>query len=435
MRYVLALLALLLPGAAQAQTFPLDYTRYPTPTFRAFATQKGFTSINNIPDVDLTLNQRFGAQLPDGAYNNPNVVAWAPGNRISYCPAMSCLLTPNFDHRRTSLLVSANTNLDAQGQEDSLTIATSINTGFTRDWAASTTYAQNDNILIRTGGSRAYRQTQTSCVSGSTAPVGTGLGIADGTCRWDWINEGAITAHTGFYNETRVQPGAGPSWGQAQNYAIGPGTPLSFHLNSEYDFTNRSGTCAGFSEKNCYNQYIRQNGYRINTIVDIGTGNSPDDDNPTERDFSSRWGLRMSGSLLASDANIQIDAAGAFGLRFGSLAGPAAFTSAAIQDQSSSPIGLDIGGTKTSSAIRVTATTPNGIDLSSGNFTVRQIFGTGFAIGANGELRVLSVQATASSTPASSSAACSTGQQAWDANYYYQCIATNTWKRSPLSSW
>jgi Right handed beta helix region len=37
--------------------------------------------------------------------------------------------------------------------------------------------------------------------------------------------------------------------------------------------------------------------------------------------------------------------------------------------------------------------------------------------------------------PASATAAGVTGQIAWDDNYLYQCIATNVWKRSPLTTW
>lgn len=37
-------------------------------------------------------------------------------------------------------------------------------------------------------------------------------------------------------------------------------------------------------------------------------------------------------------------------------------------------------------------------------------------------------------TPATSSAACSTGTVAWDANYFYVCKATNTWMRAALST-
>lgn len=38
-------------------------------------------------------------------------------------------------------------------------------------------------------------------------------------------------------------------------------------------------------------------------------------------------------------------------------------------------------------------------------------------------------------TPASSNSSCTAGQFADDANYHYVCVANNTWKRAPLSSW
>ncbi len=38
-------------------------------------------------------------------------------------------------------------------------------------------------------------------------------------------------------------------------------------------------------------------------------------------------------------------------------------------------------------------------------------------------------------TPASASAAGTAGQIAWDANYIYVCIATNTWMRAELATW
>ena len=39
------------------------------------------------------------------------------------------------------------------------------------------------------------------------------------------------------------------------------------------------------------------------------------------------------------------------------------------------------------------------------------------------------------STPASSSATGTTGQIAWDSNFLYICVNTNTWKRISLSTW
>jgi sugar lactone lactonase YvrE len=38
-------------------------------------------------------------------------------------------------------------------------------------------------------------------------------------------------------------------------------------------------------------------------------------------------------------------------------------------------------------------------------------------------------------TPASASATGTAGQIAWDANYIYVCVTTNTWKRTAISSW
>lgn len=40
-----------------------------------------------------------------------------------------------------------------------------------------------------------------------------------------------------------------------------------------------------------------------------------------------------------------------------------------------------------------------------------------------------------SKTPASAGATGTAGQIAWDSNYFYVCVATNTWKRTALSTW
>jgi hypothetical protein len=55
----------------------------------------------------------------------------------------------------------------------------------------------------------------------------------------------------------------------------------------------------------------------------------------------------------------------------------------------------------------------------------------------NGGLRVQadSIQITTSKTPSSASDTGQAGQIAWDANYLYICVATNTWKRVGLVNW
>lgn len=64
---------------------------------------------------------------------------------------------------------------------------------------------------------------------------------------------------------------------------------------------------------------------------------------------------------------------------------------------------------------------------------VAEISPTGFStnnITAGGKLYITNPE-----TPASASASCVVGQQAWDTNFHYVCVATNTWKRAALSSW
>jgi hypothetical protein len=57
------------------------------------------------------------------------------------------------------------------------------------------------------------------------------------------------------------------------------------------------------------------------------------------------------------------------------------------------------------------------------------------AVFANTGFYTSALNVTTSFTPASSSATGVAGQIAWDSNYVYVCIATNTWKRSPIGTW
>ncbi len=80
-------------------------------------------------------------------------------------------------------------------------------------------------------------------------------------------------------------------------------------------------------------------------------------------------------------------------------------------------------------------TVAKGIDFSGFIFTGNSISVPGMSVGPTGTLTVHSVIANVSHTPATSSEVCTVGQQDWDANYEYRCVATNMWKRSALSSW
>jgi hypothetical protein len=68
-----------------------------------------------------------------------------------------------------------------------------------------------------------------------------------------------------------------------------------------------------------------------------------------------------------------------------------------------------------------------------GALTVSGGVGIGGALYVGGQINGLG--AVQPGTPASATAAGTTGQVRWDANYIYVCVATNTWKRAPISAW
>jgi hypothetical protein len=81
-------------------------------------------------------------------------------------------------------------------------------------------------------------------------------------------------------------------------------------------------------------------------------------------------------------------------------------------------------------------TTQNNVRMindANGQLTVNTVTGGNLQINATGVYTTGSFHVNLA-TPSSSSAPCTVGQIGADANYIYVCVATNTWKRSALSS-
>lgn len=102
------------------------------------------------------------------------------------------------------------------------------------------------------------------------------------------------------------------------------------------------------------------------------------------------------------------------------------------------PIGATSAAAGTFTTINATSTvTAATVDINGGAIDGTNIgattpgAGTFSALQANADHIII----TTSQTPASASAAGTQGEIAWDSDYIYVCVATNTWKRVALSTW
>ena len=92
--------------------------------------------------------------------------------------------------------------------------------------------------------------------------------------------------------------------------------------------------------------------------------------------------------------------------------------------------GMNISATgKTNWAINCSGTAPVAFNGKAG------VGGPPTTTGAVLQVTGNTIQLTTARTPASASATGNVGEICWDASYLYVCIATNTWKRSLISTW
>jgi hypothetical protein len=359
---------------------------------------------------------------PNGVYLG------AGGNSLSFQTMVS---SPSdgidFDNQRGTLLVRADTSDDNNSEEQSLCILTRIGTGYYTAWATSTAYALGANV--RSNGNM-YRCTTagTSAASGG-GPAGKTANINDGSVVWKWINDGAIAAKAGLYNETQLLPGGGDSWAQAINLEIESGFAGAFAVNTEFDLTNNCGVDTGFGFRDKYNLLITTKGInRVTSCVEINTTNSG-------THYAAIWGLHFGGPV-GSASVIGIDSSGVNGIGLGTAAGGVGnptFSDSVIKDGSTALKAINLLGNYASSAIEISGTTPAAIALN-GTFGSWFIFTPGvFKVTNAGDVYANSYRMTLGG-PASSSAPGTTGDFRGDANFLYLCVAPNTWKRTPLQT-
>jgi hypothetical protein len=300
------------------------------------------------------------------------------------------------DNQRAAVLIVTETADDGNSEEQTLCLLTTISTGYNTLWAQSTAYSAGQNVKVNTNVYRCITP-GVSAASGS-GPSGKGASIVDGSCVWRWINDAAIDAKVGIYNEVVLTPGAGQSWAQANNLEIEPGVLAPFIVNTELDLTNNCGTDSEFGGLNKYCLYLVCQGANTSTaFLEFAT-------HAAQSVPAAKWGLHFApGDKLAENAVIGIDASAPVGIGFGTEAGGVAdptFTDAAIKDESNSPTalravgtysetaiaiggdgpaGLGIGGVYSLAEVRLGSAAPTGI-LIEGSYDDWQIFGAGFSV-------------------------------------------------------
>lgn len=297
-----------------------------------------------------TWNEPSVVDTTIGSVAPGNVIRNAAGNKLAYCPSLSCVpvTSGNVVHRVASALISTTTAYDAQAEEDTLAIATTINKGYSPPLTRSTAYTFDQTAVI---GNAAYRATTAGTTAAASPPPGTHpstfpFTYTDGGVTWLWVNDSAVVAKTALYNEVANVAGGGASWAQANNFILQSGHTPSFNINTELDFSNNSGKDCVLGVANCNGLFIAMQGTNKTTsgINLTGSGAGP------------LYGVNLSG--IAANAAVEVDMSAPRGLALGVLI-PTTFSIASIQDQSTSPYGVYLNGTYSNQAVYAGGTTSN----------------------------------------------------------------------------
>lgn len=295
----------------------------------------------------------LGPSVPDDG-----VYIGAGGNALSFQTLVSVPSgVPDIDNQRATMLLAATTTDDGNSEEQTLCLLTTIGTGFRPAWAQSTAYALGANVEAN---NQIYRcvSSGTSAASGS-GPSGVGTVINDGTVVWRWINAQAIGAKLGVYNETLVVPGAGSAWAMVNNLQLETGYQGGFAATIENDLQNNSGVDSTVTSYYKFNTWLSVAGPNKSTAgIELTSSNLS---NP-----AAIWGLHFSGDKLAEKAVIGIEASAEVGIGIGQASGGLVnptFSVAAYRDTSTSPKGISLAGNNSSAAIEITATTPVAVNI------------------------------------------------------------------------
>jgi hypothetical protein len=363
--------------------------------------------------ITPTTAQTPQLQLTGGTLSTVNLYSSPPangtflsgaGSAFQICTSVACLTD---GHLHSGNYFTNATTFDADYGEYTVSFNTTINTGLAPSWIALNAYTLNYEII---NASDIYKVTTAGTSSTASPPTGTGSSIPDGTVIWAFVgpssdNQGKV----GLFNSTLANPGAGGSWGLANDFVLGSGAYIgagAFYASSEFDFGNNAGDCV-VGVSNCYGMFLFGNtNFPITAEVAISTPAST----PT---YAAHYGILFNGTNTIKDAGIEDNSSAAIGLEFGGISAQSHST-ATIRDLSTSPISFNIQGTHSAAAFVDQSTSPNSIWILGthsgsgifenstasigiflgGTYSTSQISGTGWSVSPTGAVTTSMLQTT-----------------------------------------
>jgi hypothetical protein len=190
------------------------------------------------PPFNLTINAAAGA--PTVIANTPLNGAYisSGGSNVVWCPAFNfgCPV-PGDPATITAQYASVVTTHGAANYQENGVMNVMFDvTGQINLWQASTSYSAG--AYVSGTGYNVYVETVASCTSGSSDPSGTGNGIVDGSCLWNYEGPSQSTAKQSAGFSILPGPGGGPAWGAAIANYIQAGWNSEGAFGVEIDLTN-----------------------------------------------------------------------------------------------------------------------------------------------------------------------------------------------------